>query len=716
MKLSERFADLPRDVRRRKLEAARLKLDWDAKDGPLGGVILHLRYRARAARRNGQIFLWMLVATVVLGLGFYLGLPLVQGWFDGRQQALEDTLKAIENRKQELDADRRTLILGGEPKEGLESRGLQNLLKDTFLSVSTDTFALLSEPIVFGGQLFVFGEGAVALTLDRESNSFKRTLIAGTGYLRNPIIYKEMLYVFDDGGNAHRLRTNESSFEIMPTSLLDSVVASIVYSDQLFLFDTEGNVARLSADNTRFEQFDANLGRGLRQPIVFEGDLYVFGWGGQAFRLKPGDNRFEVVATGTGDTLVSPTIHGERLYVLSYGGSVYRLAGDQTEFEMIATVAGYSLSEAISYDKHLFVFGDRGLVLKLNADSDELKIIPTGTDSTLGNALIHGTALWVFGEGNEGGIAFRISSKSSQFVAVPIEVSLISANRVARGDDLFVFGGDGQVARLSADGSRFESVATDTNSFLTAAILTNGEIFIFGSDGAALTPTNSLSINASKLPVGSDDESQSAVRQFFANGIPEIVRDRGPISEIYSRLSFLESERVGLNTIESRTSDQLRAVVLNPLQYLRERKLLELRGFLDVCRGLPPSLDLTAACITAWQSEQVQGQKSWWETLAAQVPPGILLLFLLATLGGLYRYNVRLASFHDSRADALQLLSQSRTPQELRDILAKTPGEAVNLATLFLAADKVEMGTIKAKLGQAEIELAKALGADKSEG
>ncbi len=139
---------------------------------------------------------------------------------------------------------------------------------------------------------------------------------------------------------------------------------------------------------------------------------------------------------------------------------------------------------------------------------------------------------------------------------------------------------------------------------------------------------------------------------------------------------------------------------------------MDFEAFLSACRGTatPPDKDLTTACLTAWQTQQ-SGGETWWKALVDQVPPGILLLFLLATSGGLYRYNVRLAGFHDSRADALQLLSQGRTEAQLKDILATTPGEAVNLASIFLAADKVEMGTIKAKLGQAEIELAKALNA-----
>jgi hypothetical protein len=199
------------------------------------------------------------------------------------------------------------------------------------------------------------------------------------------------------------------------------------------------------------------------------------------------------------------------------------------------------------------------------------------------------------------------------------------------------------------------------------------------------------------------------VEAFFAETLPIHVRNWEQVQTVRYNLRQGESESAGLEQIQSRALKDLSRLDESPLQYLRDRKALEFTDFLKLCRGGATTADITTACLTAWQSEQAKDQRSWWETLADQVPPGILLLFLLATLGGLYRYNLRLAGFHESRADALQLLAQGRDAAQLRDILAASPGDAVNLATIFLGADKVEMGTIKAKLGQAEIELAKAL-------
>ena len=52
-----------------------------------------------------------------------------------------------------------------------------------------------------------------------------------------------------------------------------------------------------------------------------------------------------------------------------------------------------------------------------------------------------------------------------------------------------------------------------------------------------------------------------------------------------------------------------------------------------------------------------------------------------------------------------------RSETQIRDALAVTPADLANLTALVMAADKVEMGAIKAKLGSAEIELARMLGA-----
>jgi len=105
---------------------------------------------------------------------------------------------------------------------------------------------------------------------------------------------------------------------------------------------------------------------------------------------------------------------------------------------------------------------------------------------------------------------------------------------------------------------------------------------------------------------------------------------------------------------------------------------------------------LTTACVNAYTASEAETQRQWWQTLAEQAPPGILLLFLLATLAGLYRYNVRLAGFHNGRADALELL------------VAQVDQDALTPVADAMAADKVEFGAAKTPTDHAA-EMATAL-------
>lgn len=122
-------------------------------------------------------------------------------------------------------------------------------------------------------------------------------------------------------------------------------------------------------------------------------------------------------------------------------------------------------------------------------------------------------------------------------------------------------------------------------------------------------------------------------------------------------------------------------------------------AFMESCRAgaaEPEGAGLTTACLDAYAAGQETAQGQWWNTLAEKVPPGILILFLLATLSGLYRYNVRLAGFHNSRADALELMVAGVD----KDLLAPVADA--------LAADKVEFGAVKTPTDHAA-EMATAL-------
>ena len=89
----------------------------------------------------------------------------------------------------------------------------------------------------------------------------------------------------------------------------------------------------------------------------------------------------------------------------------------------------------------------------------------------------------------------------------------------------------------------------------------------------------------------------------------------------------------------------------------------------------------------------------------AVLPPGILLLFLLATLGGLYRYNLRLAGFHSSRADLLELVILGQV--NLDGAAAGEGAHPFPQLADALAADKVQFGKANMPSDQA-VEMFKA--------
>ncbi|KMW60603.1 hypothetical protein AIOL_000767 [Candidatus Rhodobacter oscarellae] len=140
--------------------------------------------------------------------------------------------------------------------------------------------------------------------------------------------------------------------------------------------------------------------------------------------------------------------------------------------------------------------------------------------------------------------------------------------------------------------------------------------------------------------------------------------------------------------------------------------------FMAACRGgnIAPAQDgkgadtfaedidnVTLACVQGWREGLEADEGTWWHTLAQQVPPGILLLFLLATLGVLYRYNLRLAGFHHGRADALELLAQR----------GAFHAETLETVAAALSADRVEMGRAARAPADQAIDMARAIMARK---
>jgi photosystem II stability/assembly factor-like uncharacterized protein len=665
----ERLSPADQKTHLRKTRAA---ADWAAATGPLGGVIGHLRNRAVATRRTAKLFLAMLVLSVVTGLVFYLGLPFWQTWADGREEALNETLASISARKVELDAERKALLGGGRLLDGSDAPLLTALLEDSFISIPTDTNANLLGSFVHGGRLYFFGDFGTLLRLAADGKTVENIPTDTGAYLLSAVSEAETTYLV--GGDP--------------------------------LNQTGGTVLRLADDGTGVEQVPTSAIRLLNDVIAFAGQVYAFGWEGPLLRLNADGSGVETVEIGSESGMFAAAEHDGRMYLISSDRNMLRLTLDGTAVDILPSGSDQRLLGMVSHGDRLYLIGDAGKLLRLTTDGNGFETIPTGVAQAIYNTLRLDDRLYIVGDG---GTLLRLAKDGSgvERIETGTEVSLFSGTTY--NDRLYITGDAGTLLRLSEDGTATRSLPTGSTKSLMGATVHDGQLIVFGDEGTLLTELGATVVNAAKaLPSGPDPASLSEVDAFF-EGLPGHIRDWEAIRALRNHLSQVASERSGLDLIEERTKEELGRLQANPLQYLRERSALDFGTFLTSCRGGDSTAEITTACLAAWSADQAQAQRSWWEALTDQLPPGILLLFLLATLGGLYRYNVRLAGFHESRADFLTLIAHGRTDKELRDTLASTPGDAVNLATMVLAADNVEMGAIKAKLGQAEIELAKAL-------
>ena len=79
-------------------------------EGRIGGVIAQLRQRGRMDTRRASVFLGFLLATVLLGLAYYIGLPLLRAYAEGTARTWQDQVEAAEAENAALDQRRADAI------------------------------------------------------------------------------------------------------------------------------------------------------------------------------------------------------------------------------------------------------------------------------------------------------------------------------------------------------------------------------------------------------------------------------------------------------------------------------------------------------------------------------------------------------------------------------------------------------------------------------
>ncbi len=100
-------------------------------------------------------------------------------------------------------------------------------------------------------------------------------------------------------------------------------------------------------------------------------------------------------------------------------------------------------------------------------------------------------------------------------------------------------------------------------------------------------------------------------------------------------------------------------------------RLREYQAYVDECAPDSAVAADVTACADAYEKIMDRTEEQvWWQTLAETVPPAVLLLFLLATFGGLYCYNLRVARFYGGCADALDLRAKPFDKESFDEIVA----------------------------------------------
>ncbi|MGB3406549.1 MAG: hypothetical protein WBA67_03560, partial [Jannaschia sp.] len=473
----------------------------------------------------------------------------------------------------------------------------------------------------------------------------------------------------------YRLATGTADLVEIPTEVvMDRVTAIVAMDDGGFVLGGDGaSLLRLSGDTPPVPtviplQLDGEPS--VRALARIDGDrLLVSANDGQILDVDIGAPAMLPMDTFDRSTnlydVIVPSVDGRQFYLLGDEGAVLRYRPEDTRFPLSAPLSAGS-DEAlngglVTRSANLLVFGNGDLVALLARETPDDRDI-------------------------------RIAASQGGPVSVQTDLPLV-------------------FRRLFTPGS-------DTVFWQAIVALPNGGLLILGDEGhiveADLTDGYRAWGDALDDPrIAALQATEALPEAFLALLNSPLFSGQGSFASVQTILQLVEGRRALLEDEITRSEGNLEDVP----SWLLGQEQLAFADFIRICREgvVRPSVSATAvapsgeaaptvpdavhlACLQVWQGEMERSEKQIWESLARQIPPGVLLLFLLATLSALYRYNLRLAGFHSSRADVLDLVT-AEGGSDLRTFTA--------LSTA-LAADKVEFARAKTPADQA-VELAAAL-------
>ena len=368
------------------------------------------------------------------------------------------------------------------------------------------------------------------------------------------------------------------------------------------------------------------------------------------------------------------------------------LAGEQVEMGTNADLNGH-LQLA---DGSWLIYGGDGTVVLVDLTGEVQGPIQTRTVADLAGHLQFADGSWlIYGLGDTvlhiDGTGLMLDPIQSGKITV-----LLGHLQLADGSWL-IYGWDGTVLHVDNLGVLQDPIQTGTDADLLGHLqLADGSWLIYGDSGSAVRVSGTLS---NDLKNGAPDPAEpsnaaaddAAIRTFLENRLKGFSFDVLTDARV-KIIEIIGQREIG---VVRRNDTEANIEKLPSGAYFLDQQRQGFADFMAICRGSSDGREpaspvgataadpdaVTLACAAAWQDKLASEAGNILLTLAQQVPPSILLLFLLATFGGLYRYNLRLAGFHHSRAGALELMILSEVEFDA-DILTKFSDA--------LAADKVD--------------------------
>ncbi|MEP3718601.1 MAG: hypothetical protein ABJM90_02730 [Paracoccaceae bacterium] len=637
--------------RRKDLECKALNALWDGAAGDHAGVILQLRHRGNDAAGRANRILWSLAAVIFLGFAYYLGLPALERYVDGTRETLESQQATHLLEYGKLDQRRAALVAGSQTEPGLVQH-----LEFSATPVPSGVSGLLSDAIVDGPNILIYGDdGAIT----RSSN----------------------------GGE---------TFTPVPSGVNGSFRGTIVDGPNILIYGDDGAITRSTNGGESFTPIPSGVNGWFRGTIVDGPNILIYSGGGAITRSTNGGESFTPVAHVPSDIygLLRDAIVDEP-NILFYNGSgvITRSTNGGESFAPVLSGVDESLNDAIVDGSNILIYGSNGAITRSTNGGESFTPVPSGVNGWFTDAIVDGSNILIYGEDGE---ITRSTNGGESFTPIPSGVIRTLNDAIVDGPNIVLYGDDGAITRSTNSGESFDPVPSGVNGRLDHAIDDGPNILFYGDDGAITRLDARWSDALSSKILEDGEQGDIDLARFMDDDLPENIQSWGPIVDARRTLSDIQARRAVLDELGTSTKNKLTQLVEVPALLKREEIRATFAAFLNVCRGdhqgTDTSADVTTACLEGWQAQLNADRQNWWQTLAVQVPPGVLLLFCLATLGALYRYSLRIAGFYHSRADALELIQNGMGPDEQAALTA--------LAT-DLAADKVVFGKDRTPLEQA---------------